>query len=38
LRFQFGFSCGAIVSPEIFAASVANFRQLEHGALGELPI
>jgi hypothetical protein len=29
LHFQLGFSCGAIVTLEIFAASVANFRQLE---------
>jgi hypothetical protein len=28
LRFQSGSSCGAIVTPEIFAGSVANFRQL----------
>jgi len=27
LRFQFGFSCGAIVTPEIFGGTVANFRQ-----------
>jgi len=29
VRFQFGFSCGAIVTLEIFAATVANIRQLE---------
>jgi hypothetical protein len=31
LHFQSGFSCGAIVTPEIFAGPVANFRQLEQG-------
>ncbi len=29
LRFQFGFSCGAIVTPENFRGSVVNIRQLE---------
>jgi hypothetical protein len=34
LHFQIGFSCGAIVTLEIFAGRVANFRQLERGPLG----
>ena len=33
--FQFGFSCGAIVTPEIFGGSVANIQQLERGPVGK---
>ena len=36
LRFRFGFSCGAIVTLEIFARSVANIRQLERGLIGQV--
>jgi hypothetical protein len=31
LRFQIGFSCGAIVTLKILARSVANIQQLERG-------
>ena len=37
LYFQFGFSCGAMVTQEIFVCGVANIRQLEQRPLGKAP-